>query len=283
VKIKTDWQEWVHPLRSRAFHTAFNVFPENAFSHGLELGAGDGFQTNLLSGYVRHLISTDYYNSILNNQDTDAISYQQCDAEKVGEIYGDKQFDLIFSSNLLEHLPRPDIALGGMHKILKDDGILVHSIPTPFMKFSFLFFHYPNLVVTLIETLTEKKSLMDEVHPAPMISSGENPESESAPCGNNPKTDRKARSLLHRILVKRPHGVSETNIQEFFAFSKKRWIREFDNAGFELLAVLKGPAASGYAFGMNRLRKVVEKLGFSSEYIYVAKKKNMVSAYEEYF
>jgi hypothetical protein len=103
------------------------------------------------------------------------------------------------------------------------------------------------------------------------------------PSGNNPKTGRKARSLLHRNLIKRPLDVSETNYQEYFAFCKRRWIRVFDNAGFQMLAVLNGPAASGYAFGMNRLWGVVEKLGFSSEYIYVAKKKNKVSTYQEYF
>ena len=88
---------------------------------------------------------------------------------------------------------------------------------------------------------------------------------------------------LRRILIKKPHGISETNMQEFYAFSKKRWLKEFDQAGFEIIAVKKGPAASGNALGMDRIRKIVEKLGFTSEYIYIAKKKNSNSSYINYF
>ena len=88
---------------------------------------------------------------------------------------------------------------------------------------------------------------------------------------------------MARIFIKRPHGVSRTNLKEFYAFSRRRWLGEFDRAGFEVIAISKGPAASGYAFGLNRVRRVIEALGLSSEDIYFVKKAAAKCAYERYF
>ena len=134
LKIKQDWQEWVHKLRKRVIVDTFSRCPQNTFKNGLELGAGDGFQSNILSNYIEKLTSTDYYQSITNNENSESIEYVQCDAEKIGEMFSERKFDIVFSSNLLEHLPNPDKALRGMHEILEDNGIIIPTMPTPFMK-----------------------------------------------------------------------------------------------------------------------------------------------------
>ena len=41
------------------------------------------------------------------------IKYQSCDAEKIGQIFEENKFDLIFSSNMMEHLPDPNSCLDG--------------------------------------------------------------------------------------------------------------------------------------------------------------------------
>src|SRR5439155_1182066 len=84
---------------------------------------------------------------------------------------------------------------------------------------------------------------------------------------------RPVRSLLSRLLSPDPHGVSATHTMEFRAFGKERWIREFAAAGLDVVAVLKGPVCSGYGFGLNRFRLMLEKAGFASEYAYVAVKR----------
>ena len=40
-----------------------------------------------------------------------------------------KQFDAIVCADVLEHTPRPDVVLMMLRKVIKDDGILVTSIP----------------------------------------------------------------------------------------------------------------------------------------------------------
>jgi hypothetical protein len=99
---------------------------------------------------------------------------------------------------------------------------------------------------------------------------------------NNPKTQR-ASTFAKRLLWPEPHGVSRGHIEEFRAFSKARWLDEIENTGFDVIAVLPGPVASGYGFGLDRLRWLLERLRFTSEHAYVAKKRGVASPYAEYF
>jgi len=84
-------------------------------------------------------------------------------------------------------------------------------------------------------------------------------------------------------LVPEPHGVSRSHVEEFSAFSRRRWKAEFERANFEIIAILKGPVASGYGFGFEGLRRFLERLGVTSEYIYVARKRGAASPYARYF
>ena len=97
---------------------------------------------------------------------------------------------------------------------------------------------------------------------------------------NNPKTSRPRRSLLRRLLSPLPHGVSQTHLEEFRAFARKRWERMLAEAGLELLAVRKGPVCSGYGFGLDRLRRLLEWVGLTSEYVYIARAGESASPWE---
>jgi hypothetical protein len=83
--------------------------------------------------------------------------------------------------------------------------------------------------------------------------------------------------------VPEPHGVSESNIDEFYAFSKHRWRKEFEKANLELVKILKGPVASGWGFGLDPIGNFLERIGVTSEYIYVAIKRENNSPYKQYF
>ena len=100
---------------------------------------------------------------------------------------------------------------------------------------------------------------------------------------NNLKIERRQDSFYKRIFLPQPHGVSTSNLDEFRAFSKHRWGKEFQEAGFDMVAILKGPISSGYGLGLNTITELFEKLGLASEYIYVAIKKGHVSPYRQYF
>ena len=275
MKIKAEWFPWKHKYRERELRLIFSECPEKVFQTGLELGAGDGFQSTLLTRYVSRLVSTDFNPSRLERESSGSIEYAICDAEEVGEEFKKRQFDLVFSSNLLEHLPNPDRALDGIYEVLKDDGITIHAMPSPFWKFCHSLLHIPNKCAVFLETITERggsTKILRKIRG-----------STESLVGNNPKTQRAPRSFMWRLLVPEPHGVSNSNIKEFRAFSKSRWKNQFEDANLDLVNIIKGPVSSGYGFGFDCIRDVLERLGFTSEFIYIAIKKGQDSRYKRYF
>jgi SAM-dependent methyltransferase len=249
---------------------------------GLELGAGDGFQSRLLTRYVSRLISTDYNPNIMKNKGNELIEFHICDAEEVDKVFSKRQFDLVFSSNLLEHLPNPDRTLKGIYEVLKDEGITIHVMPNPFWKLCHLLLHIPNMCVIALERITEKGGFSNILKKIKGAANNLELDEQIGNLGNNPKTQRAPRSFLYRLLVPEPHGVSKNNVEEFYAFSKNRWKKEFEKANLELVKIIKGPVG-GYGFGLDLTRNFLERLGVTSEYIYVATKRGNDSPYKQYF
>ena len=163
MKIRIGWITWLHNYRKREFSVIFSKCPQKLFQVGLECGAGDGFQSTLLSNYVSKLISTDINPDRLKMGSNKNIEYCICDAEEVNKKFQEKQFDLVFSSNLLEHLPNPKVALEGMREVMKDNGIAIHVIPSPFWKLCDILFFVPNRIVGALEKLGENKELKERL------------------------------------------------------------------------------------------------------------------------
>lgn len=228
--------------------------PDQYFDRGLELGAGDGYQSSILSRYVRRLVCTDYNKYRLRPQAPAPTAYVVCDAESVSPLFRNETFDIVYSSSLLEHLPHPENALAAIHRVLRDDGITVHIMPSVFWKLCHVFLFHPNRLVVRVERLF----------------TGHAARQPDYRIGNNPKmgTALKRRPLL----LPPPHGAYSSTIHEFVAYRTRRWKQLFQEAKFDVIHVMKGPVASGYGFGWERTRAFLERCGLASEYIYVAVK-----------
>ena len=262
MKIRQDLSEYQHKYKKKELDIIFSRCPDRLFQGGLELGAGDGFQATLLAKYVSRLISTELKSDILKQKSTNSIEYRICNAEEAINAFDKKEFDLIFSSNLLEHLPNLQQALNGIHELLKDDGITIHIMPNPFWKLCHMLFYIPNRCLIALERMLNNKPVRKN---------------------DLSKTRSTQKPLIHRLLTLKPHGASEGNIKELMAFTKSRWKKEFEKANLELIKIIKGPVHSGYGFGLDGLRNFMEKIGFSSEYVYIAIKKGRENSYREYF
>jgi SAM-dependent methyltransferase len=267
VKLTADWRTHLHGIRTREIELIFSRCPPRTFRTGLELGAGDGFQSELLTRYVAHLTSTDYDPAIRSRPPSSSITYDVGDAEEVDKAFPACHFDLVFSSNLLEHVPDPVKALTAVAAVLKDEGITIHVIPNVFWKASSVALYIPYRFATVLERATR----------AAAVKMGEHRSM------NNPKTAAPRRSFLARQILPDPHGVSATNLDEFRALKLSRWRDVFDRAGLRVIAVLRGPVASGYGFGLDNLRAALAHMGLTSEYVYVAAKAGHRSAYEAFF
>jgi SAM-dependent methyltransferase len=295
MKLKPDWTTWLHSHKRREM-AVFKNCPRPCFPRGLELGAGDGFQSALLSPFVERLVSTDINGNALPKENAKYIQYRMCAAEDAPKLFQEKSFDMIFSSNLLEHTADPVKALQGVHALLKDDGITVHLMPSPFWIVCRMALHLPAKAIVLLERITreagirnslcELRAVLRECRQG--IFTGTNATLEAVHAmemknGNNPGTLRARPGFLRSLVAPQPHGVSKTNWAEFRAFGKKQWVRVLGDAGFSCIAVRKGPAASGYGLGWSFARKAAQRLGLSSEYIYIAKKRGCESRYSQYF
>ena len=255
--------------RSRQIDTIFRKCPPKAFNKGLELGAGDGFQSALIANYVNHLTCTELNEERLSpNSNLLNVHYMIMDAETVKEKFPVQSFDLVFSSNLMEHLPNVEICFTGIHRVLQDQGIVIHSMPTTWWRFFTSLFHYPALFISLLNRLGKNNS-----------------KRAVNPKGNNLKQNRSTLSLWKKVLIPKPHGVSSNIFSEHFAFKKKKWVNLFDKTGFEIIRIKNGPvsAGGGYQLGFQKLAPILEKWGIATEYIYIAKKKDSESTYTNYF
>lgn len=253
---RRDWKKYLHTLRKCEFQIAFATVPEGTFERALELGAGDGFQSHLLQRVAERLVVTEYHLARFDREIDKDVTGVICDAECVGELFRSNTFDLIFSSNVLEHLPDPARAIGGMWKILKDDGVMVHVVPSRFAKVALFIGHYFEVSRVVLRRVLSGGGRLAGV-PKP---------------GNNPKLRRVHRSRFSRFLWPPIHGVSDHHLGEFVDWGVRKWSRRFEESGFRVIRRLKGPVTSGYGFGWDRARTVLERLGFGGSNIFVLAK-----------
>ncbi len=277
MRIKADWTDYLHNIRRRQMDILFDRCPSKLFDNVLELGAGDGFVSTILADYTRKLTSTDLNAERLKRSDHDNIAFIVCDAENFTDVLKDEKFDMIFSSSLLEHLSDCDRALAQMRHALTDEGVCIHLLPNRCWKLATILCHIPNKLAVLADkTLAGRLFKRRKGHKwfrARKEKFG----------GNNMKSGRRRQFFLARPFVPGIHGVSDNTISEFIAFGRNRWIKKFEAAGFEVLAVKPTLFNTGYGFGFDRLRRVMENLGCYSTYAYVVCKEGRRSRYSKYF
>ena len=116
--------EHLQQLRLSELESIFPLLPKKGDL--LEIGAGTGWQSKVLAehGYVVQAV------------DLDSSTYK---AERVwpvkdydGKIlpYDNETFDIVFSSNVMEHIPHVVDFQSEIQRVLKEDGIVIHLIPS---------------------------------------------------------------------------------------------------------------------------------------------------------
>ncbi len=273
MKIKADWQSYLHKLRQEEADILFRNCPKLIFNDALELGAGDGFLSQILAKYAKNLLCTEINEKRLCQFDLPNIRYQILDAEKIDETLDGQKFDFIFSSNLLEHLPDVNKSLNGMYRILTDDGVAIHVLPNRTWKTSTTLCYIPNRIIMTIDKFFAGKLFKRK----PGHEFGQTSKKKYG--GNNQKTGRKKQSRLTKLFLPAIHGISSNTLQEFYVFGSNPWIRRFQNAGFDIVTIYKMPFNSGYGFGFKSIRRLMERLGLSSGSAFVLCKKGHKTKY----
>ena len=279
---KTDWTQYLHAIRKREIDMVFSLLPEMRFTSGLEVGAGDGFQTTLIAQRADRLISSDLnFKRIKESLKVPGVVYKIIDADSIGGVFKNGTFDLIFSSNVLEHLRDPQTFLTQTLPMLTDNGYAVHIVPSRHIKIFYLVLYYPHLVLLAMDRIIGKLK-GDSFFKGSGVDLENNINSVNTRNNSNVRTHYPNRltgilGRLKKFLFPSPHGNFPGHIQEFIAFGRTQWECLFTKAGYSVAAYATGPAFSGYGFGFLFLRRFLEHCGVSSEHIFILKK---MSAFE---
>jgi ubiquinone/menaquinone biosynthesis C-methylase UbiE len=188
----------------------------------LEVGGGNGFQANIIHTYGCYVESID-----LQHRDNISKYFKVCDYDGKKIPFESGIFDIVFSSNVLEHVQDLDNILEEIRRVLKSDGKLICILPTPSWRFWTSLSHFIYLVAALLKRLIIKKSGSSE---------------------------------FMRILPP-AHGNFKSSFHEIYCYSIYRWRKVFVNNGFEIISRFDtGVFCTGYAIfpivGINARKKL---------------------------
>lgn len=228
------------------------LFPDSGSV--LEIGGGNGYQAAMLKSWDLQVVSID-------------IDTRGGWAEHYFEVVGydgktipiaDGKVDVIFSSNVLEHIAASDLQafFADMRRVLAPGGFAVHLVPTPMWRLWTILAHYPWLILRVMRG-TPNGERMVQPNVASVIQR------------------RGLIGLIKRALWPAPHGEYPGSIAELFAFREQAWRKRFEAGGFAVTCCYPtGLFYTGYTL-LPRLpmswRRLLSRLLGSACKIYVVK------------
>ena len=225
----------LHKLRELEFQETVKFFPESSATLSLlEIGSGTGYQLNLLKKKFGRVIGIDIPNSnYAEKRVENVVSYDGTNIP-----FPDDSFDVIFSSNTMEHVIDLDSLEEEMKRVLKPGGICIHIVPSHAWKFWNTLLHYFTLPTHVLSYFTRKK-------PAQMNS--------------NTGTLRKSKSsiftLIGNVLFSPLHGERGNRFTEIFYFHPKWWKNHFQKNKW----ILKSITATGIFYTGHYLSKNADR------------------------
>ena len=251
--------EILHRIRKRDIEILFGDCEECKYEAGIEIGAGDGCQSQLLNKYIKQFTCTEYEEQVFEKINRlEGVNYLRLDVAEIESHFSPQYFDLIFSSNVLEHVIDVRTALRGMRKVLKDDGVMIHVMPNRMWKFVQMILWIPCKSIANLR----KRSYTDEGH-------------LEMQAQNRLRGIGMLKKLLNNLNPK-THGINQSNYKEYIEFGKGPWTEKITKAGFQVKSIKKMQFHTPYRIEPAWIRQTFTSFGISCAVAYICKKKDPI-------
>jgi 2-polyprenyl-3-methyl-5-hydroxy-6-metoxy-1,4-benzoquinol methylase len=175
----------------------------------LEIGCGSGLQSTFLSEESSAVVSSDV---VFEQPKFEKLCLVKCCGEHLP--FKSASFDIVYSSNVLEHIKDRSLALRETGRVLDKQGILACVVPTSTWKILELVLYYPKMIGLMIIEVRQGKL-------ANIFRSNR----------NTRKSQHRTTSSL-RSIVPGVHGEFKGNTEEIIAYRKRNWVHLLESNGF---------------------------------------------------
>jgi SAM-dependent methyltransferase len=224
------WEGWLHEVRRLEFESLLASVPLGRVARVLELGSGDGLQLGLLRRRFERVFAIDPFRAPAGRS---GFVFARAEALPFPDGY----FDLVCSSNVLEHLQDRRRAMGEAVRVLRPGGYMAHAVPSRVWKASSLLLR----PLCYGMHMAGKWSLLRRQRPAP----------EKA-LGAGIVTRPSLGGLLNRCFRPEIHGTFASHRAEFRAYGEKPWRQVLTHPRIERVAEV--PLITYSPFGLLRGR-----------------------------
>jgi len=254
IQDNTRWEQF---LRKFEIDKVLDGFEKDHFDKALELGCGSGKYSKHLAHYCKKLIALEYNKDRLTEQSNDKITFIVGDAQDLSR-FSDGEMDLIFSSNLIEHLPRLNQCLAECRRIIKQEGLIIHTVPNRTWQIFRLLLYYPYVLKTILSRIFSAKKTTAHLT-----------------CeGAKPALDSNLRPLKNKVSLKggllpKTHGISKSHFGEFENWRQKYWTKIFESNKLEVVDIIRLPFYFGLGYNFRIILRLGNYLGLSSSTAFV--------------
>jgi len=239
-----------------------DLLPAN--SHVLEIGAGAGWQAREMTRDGHLVAAVD-----VEPRDDDP-AYSQARVWPVIRYDGyhlpfaDGTFDIVFSSNVLEHVGRLQTLQREMARVVRPGGQAIHIVPSSSWRWWSIVSFYPGLLRLLVSRL------IPGTRRSRSTSSGRNPG-----CRRGVGRAGWLQRWMHAARLRR-HGETGTAWSEIYTFSRHAWKRRLTAGGWTIQEhrtnhlCYTGDSLFGSALGLDTRSRLSRLLG-SSCHVFVVR------------
>lgn len=227
-------------IRTAELEAVRQYFPPSA--KVLEIGGARGHQAKMLAAWGLDVTSID----ITPESDDAVFPVHHYDGRHIP--FPDRSFDVVFSSNVLEHVHDLPGLLNDAVRVLKPGGIMVHILPSATWRLWTSVAHYAWVLQSVVFRRKNPETPNPRIH-----------------------TPYSAYNLLRfgwAIGFPHAHGIYANALVELYFFSQYRWKTFFDRSGLQVTAAKPvGVFYTGYKLfhrlDVPRRRKLAAMLGSS--------------------